>query len=113
MQSAEENVDANLNLNSQTIVVSYEKYAPFCIVKEDGSLSGIFPTAMDLIAQQVNLTILYVPFTERSVWSRKESNGTWSGALADIYRGLHVSSVAGFVHTLERFEIGRYGLSTV
>ncbi len=92
-------------------MVSYEDVPPFCEVMEiDGKLieiKGSTTEVVNHICQAVNLTVKYVPFKERNIWSRKNSDGSWSGGLADVASGEHVTSAAAFISTLERFEIGK------
>ncbi len=109
IQKAINNANNHLDLNGQPITVSYENIPPQCIVLDEAeaSLTGVLPGLLDSIADWINVTIQYVPFRQRRIWSRKLQNGSWTGALADIASGEHVTSAASFISTLDRFEVGR------
>ncbi len=106
----DKDLEKTVDLEGQTITVSYEHFPPFIdIIEKDKKLlkiGGIIPEIVDHIAHAVNLTIKYVPFKERNIWSRKHPNGTWSGDLADVASGEHDTSVAAYMTAVERLDYG-------
>ncbi len=99
------------DLNGQSVPVSYEHFPPFFNANEKNGelkdMNGILPELLDSIAVLVNISIKYIPFKERNVWGRKNPDGSWGGAIADIANREFATSVGAFVPTLERFDIGK------
>ncbi len=69
-----------LNFNGQSIRVSYENFPNFCIVNDDGTLSGSIPEAFKVMAAILNLTIAYEKFPEPD-WGSVLPNGSWTGGI--------------------------------
>ncbi len=109
MRLAASKARKRLDFNGQSIKVAYNGWDPFCIVLEERSnnVSGILPTGINAIAEYLNLTVDYSPFTVRDQYAKRFPNGTWIGNLADVANGIFVTSAAGYSPLLERTEIGK------
>ena len=93
--------------SGQTIVISYESWKPVLVVKENENggvdIDGILPRAVNAILTMYNLTPEYRRVSDPA--GGLLPNGTWTGDLGDIQRGVVDLSIWGWAPTVDRFKV--------
>ena len=82
------------NFQGLTLISNYiDDYPPFCYLEMDGHVSGVFPDALRIAANYLNLTLI---FRE----TKQENRGMWANRYKYNMNGIHLILIA-----LKRFFI--------
>jgi len=83
------------NFTGLKLTAVYDRWAPFLIIKDDGSISGIFFDVFSSICAKLGIRVEYVINEEWGVWGMKGENGSWSGLMGMAQSGKADVIIAG------------------
>ena len=87
----------------QKLRLTYESWIPLVAIHPNGSIDGLLPAVVNVIADKLNLSLEFVRVRDPS--AGRLPNGTWTGDLADVGSRFVDAGIWGYVPTLERLEI--------